>query len=94
MTTRNDRRLKSLDCIVLDAAPLVAYVEVRGGFNALCKDEYLRRRYVIVKQRGTISVGAADRICVRGLKVNPAIVFGASWWQTDDWCAPKRKISA
>lgn len=85
------RRLKSLDMLMLDAAPLIAYVNGLGGFREVCSDVNLQRRWDAVRKRGTISVSAADRICIKGLGINPAVVFGELWWQVDDWTAPKRK---
>lgn len=66
----------------LPAAPLVRVVEAAGGMRALhVRDERLERSYYRAKRAGTLTVWAADKLAVIGLRTHPALLWGDAWWE-------------
>lgn len=69
---------------MVDVAPLVAEVTRRGGIRALTDSPTHWRSYERAKARGTISTGLADTLAIRCLGMNPALLWGAAWWDAGE----------
>ena len=81
----------------IPAAPLIAYVEARGGIYSLIGDPSTMRsvgteqeladfyreetRYKRARARGKIDLFAADAFCIDVLCVHPAAVWGDDWFE-------------
>lgn len=73
----------------LDATPMLAAIDRAGGVEELTRhlsvDERasMLKRVRDVRHLGWIGVYSADRLCIRLLNTNPALIFGGRvWWES------------
>lgn len=67
----------------LPAAPIVERVEARGGIAKVLGPRrlhpHLHRAYYAIRARGTVTASMADELCIRVLRLHPALVYGLDW---------------